>query len=603
MIHGDVRALEIVGKPGKNPLSARILLVEDNEDDAALTQRRLAAVAPSRYQVTWVQSAAEGLQLAQNRVFDVCLVDYRLGESNGLQFINNFRASGAITPCIFLTGGGNAHLDLEAMQVGAVDYLNKNDLSDEVLERSIRYAVERGRCEHALAQAARRDPLTRLHNRASLYERLDAAIERYQRTDRRIAVLAIDLDRFKPINDSIGHHAGDTVLRMVSDRLLQVVRPYDLVARVGGDEFVIVIDEFLDPSEASRESTVRDAAEEMDWLASLADRVFAKVSAPIRIEDQTVAVTASVGIACCPDDSVDVDGLLKAADRAMYRAKHQRLRTAFYDAEIDGNASAAQRAPQRQVAGGFLDLAFQPQVELKTGRIRACEALLRWTTSSGRKLTPAECLPVFRRQGILGLVGDSLRERAAAQAHAWRQRGLAAGSIAVNVSASELCEPALASTVEQLLDRYAISLEIELTESELVHDDLRARSALARLRALGVRIVIDDFGAGFFSLQRLRAIPFDVLKIDRMFIANVAYSSHDRAIIEAMVALTDRLGVKLVAEGIESDEQRRVLIDLGVQYGQGFMLCNPLAAHDFEEWYFDHQESKLAPAASISQAG
>ena len=500
----------------------RILLVEDNEDDAVATQHRLASIAIGSYQIDWAKSVEEGLKLAMKKPFDACLVDYRLGDSDGLRFIAGLRASGSAVPCVFLTGTGSSELDLEAMRLGAVDYLDKDALSTEVLERSVRYAIERGRCERALTLAARRDPLTQLHNRTSLYERLESSVERYQRTDRPVAILAIDLDRFKAINDSLGHHAGDIVIRTTAERLTQVVRPYDLVARVGGDEFVIVIDEFPDSVVSTDASSI--SADAMDWLASLADRVFSRVGAPIRVDAETVSVTPSIGIASCPKDSVQAEGLLKAADRAMYRAKRERCRTSFYDSTVDERDSEKRRpATLQQIGGGFLDLAFQPQIELGTGRVRGVEALLRWTTSSGKKLPPAECIPVFRRQGILQQVGDGVRERAAAQSHAWQQSGLATGRLAVNVSATELCEPSLPAKVEELLEQYDVKLELELTETELIHDDLRARSALARLRALGVRIAIDDFGSGFSSLQRVRMIPFDVLKIDRVFIANLEF--------------------------------------------------------------------------------
>ncbi|MEO1335015.1 MAG: diguanylate cyclase, partial [Myxococcota bacterium] len=467
------------------------------------------------YDVEHVSTVSDGLNIASKTVFDACVVDYHLGDDDGLNFIARLRARDNRTPCVILTGDGNPTVDIEAMKLGAVDYLHKDDLAQSILERSVRYAIERGRSERALLQAARRDSLTDLHNRTSLYERLETAIERYLRWVSPLEVLFMDLVGFKSINDSLGHHAGDWVLRTVAERLQDTVRPYDLVARVGGDEFVVVIDDFPEATGKDTADTEFDFGERKDWLAGIADRIFSRLGAPIRIDADTVAVGTSIGIAVCPKDGVQAEGLLQAADRAMYRAKRTRSRCAFYEADVDsGDVHTRQRASYREIGGGFLDLAFQPQICLNSESIRGCEALLRWTTSSGKKLTPHECLPVFRRQGILHQVGDGVRERAASQAAAWHRQGLMSGHISVNVSAAELCHPALPGKIEDLLDRYQIQLELELTESELIHDDLRARSALARLRALGVRIAVDDFGSGFSSLQRIRTLPFDVLKVE-----------------------------------------------------------------------------------------
>lgn len=561
--------------------SVKVLLVEDNEGDAVLTRRRLEAVRIAEYELDWARTVEEGLQRTREKSFDACLVDYGLGAGNGLQFISSLRESGIELPCILLTGCGNDDLDIEAMRVGAVDYLNKDELNASVLERSIRYAIERRRSEHALMLAARRDTLTGLHNRASLYERLDTAIERFHRSGRFLSILAIDLNGFKAINDALGHQAGDDLLRVIASRLLETVRPYDVVARIGGDEFIVMVED-LDPSDGTPTSDDRIPAEIMSGLA---DRIMRSIAAPVTIDAETVSVSASIGIATCPDDSVSRQGLLRSADRAMYRSKRGGGGISLFDSDIDGVSTVIpNREGHKEICGGYIDLAFQPQINLLDGRIRGCEALLRWTTSSGRKMTPAECVPMFRQAGTIHEVGECIRERAASQTEAWQQQGMFVGRLAVNLTAAELCHHGLPGRVEELLERYPVSLEIELTESEIVPDDLRARSAIARLRALGVRIAIDDFGSGYSSLQRVRTMPCDVLKIDRSFISNIAYSSQDRAIVESMVRLADGLGAELIAEGVETENQRITLIDLGVRYGQGFGLCNPLLPHQFEEW-------------------
>ena len=561
--------------------SLRVLLIEDNEGDAALTRRHLQSAELASYDVVWVSSAEDGLRLAQTEPFDACLVDYYLAGLDGLHVVAELRNAGCEVPCILLTGSGSPELDMQAMTAGAVDYLNKDDLSKDTLERSVRYAIDRRRSEQALMMAARRDPLTNLHNRTSLFERLETAVERFQRKDRGLAVFVIDLDGFKSINDTWGHHAGDEVLKVTSARLLEMVRAYDLVARVGGDEFVLLIEDLEDALEVESGGKGRV----LRMLDSLGERVLKSVGSPIQVDHETVSVSASIGIAVCPTDGVSPEGLLRSADRAMYRSKRSGGGVAFFDPDLDeANVTPRRDRKEAGIEGGFLDLAFQPQMNLRTGVVRGCEALMRWKTSSGRKMTPAECVPLFRREGIIHEIGECVRERAASQVSVWRGQGIFSGRLAVNLSATELCYPGLPGQVEELLERFPISLELELTETELLPDDLRARSAIARLRGLGVRIAIDDFGSGFSSLQRIRSIPCDAIKIDRTFVRNIAHSSQDRAIVDSLVRLAQRLGADLIAEGIEDEAQLCALADLGVTFGQGFGLCAPVTPADFEDW-------------------
>ncbi len=557
----------------------RILLIEDSEAEAHLAQYNLTKASIRNYRVDWAPSAEEALERIQAESYDVALVDQRLDGITGLEFLAIVQKMDHELPCIVLTGDPDPNTDLKAMELGAVDYLTKDDLTPALLERSIRYAISRADSERRLKRAIRRDALTGVHNRTSLFEQLESSIERYQRTERALALLVLDLNGFKNVNDTMGHQAGDQLLKAVAERIVDAVRPYDGVARIGGDEFVVLVDDLPihDPSGADESSVA-------SMLLDLAKRIQGRIAIPINIQAQSLVISGSIGIAYCPRHGVTAQSLLNAADQAMYRSKRSGGLPVLYDPSIDDTHFFAAKK-SFGMPDGFLELAFQPQVDMTSDVIRGCEALLRWTKANGQTLMPSDCLPAFRRSGTISEVGDSVRELASSQASAWLKEGLALPWISVNLSVAELFHSTLVGKVENLLSRFSVPLEIEVSDKEIFPDDLRARSVLARLRGLGVHIAIDDFGAGASSLQRLRTVACDVLKLDGSFISNIAYSSRDRKIVKSIVDMANDLDIEIIAKGVENDAQRDALVELGIRYGQGFGFCSPMNASAFRDWY------------------
>ena len=328
----------------------RVLLVEDDEADAFLTRRLLESTRTARYAVTWIARVEDALQHAHASPPDACIVDYNLSTNNGLEFLAETRRRGFRFPVIMLTGSTSADLDIEAMRAGAADYLCKEGLTAERLERSIRYGIERKRTEQALMLAARRDPLTGLHNRTSLSERLEVAIARQRRQQSGVTVLAIDLDGFKEVNDTLGHQAGDHLLAVLAKRLTAVVRPYDVVARLGGDEFVIVVEDLSEQESCGPRDDLGGCASSTRVLG-LAQRVFDSILEPVRIDGAPVCVSASIGVARCPAHQVTADLLLRRADKAMYRAKMAgKGGISFFDSETDSgdcDAAECERCPTK----------------------------------------------------------------------------------------------------------------------------------------------------------------------------------------------------------------------------------------------------------------
>ncbi len=566
--------------------AVRVLLVEDDAGDAYLTQRQLESVRTARYEIVWAKTVEEGLDRLADASLDACIVDYCLGASNGLEFIRLARAKRVSVPLIMLTGSASQDIDFEAMQLGVADYLCKTDMSAALLERSIRYAIERKRSEQALVVEARRDPLTGLHNRISLNERLELALQRQSRSDKGLALILIDLDGFKAINDTLGHQAGDELLVILADRLKQTVRPYDLVARLGGDEFVILVED-LDADDTIHEHR---ACGDTNAIQGLANRVFAAICEPACVDGMPINVSASLGIARCPADSTTAEQLLHRADEAMYQAKRSKRRPAtVYDPTICGDQPCISPCSvRRAMLADRFHVAYQPQVDLISGEIRGAEALIRWTLVDGRSVAPGDFIPMCEQSGLIYDVGHWVRRTAVAQSAAWRAQAVMAGPISVNVSAAELSHPDLLPSLEALLEQYPGPIEVELTESAIVADLSQARSVLRRLQKSGIRIAIDDFGTGYSALEHLRELPCDTLKIDRSFVAAIDAPGAGTAIIEAIVALARGIGARLIAEGIETEDQRQRLVDLGVEIGQGFGLCRPLPAETFERWGEGH---------------
>jgi diguanylate cyclase (GGDEF)-like protein/PAS domain S-box-containing protein len=434
---------------------------------------------------------------------------------------------------------------------------------------------DRKRMEAELERLALYDSLTGLPNRALFNDRLDQAISHRARTQA-IAVYFLDVDRFKRINDSLGHPAGDEVLREVAARVQRMLRPEDTVARFGGDEFTVLCESIGGVLEA----------------VGVADRLQREIAQPLRAGGAELRLSASVGIALVePGDEADCSRLVEDADAAMYRAKERGgARTELFDVamrERAVNALSIEQELQRGLERGELRLYYQPLVSLTSGGMVGAEALIRWEHPERGLLCPDAFLPVAEESGLIVQVGAWAVGEACRRLRDWDRRngGSSAFSLAVNLSARELTHPDVVPTVLNAVRRAALDphrLTIEVTESTAMADRDSGFRALRELSSAGVRIAIDDFGTGYSSLDHLREMPADILKIDRSFVAGMAANSPDSALVAAAIAMGRALEMEVVAEGIETSEQVADLRELGCPLGQGFLFARPLPPEEID---------------------
>jgi diguanylate cyclase (GGDEF)-like protein/PAS domain S-box-containing protein len=442
----------------------------------------------------------------------------------------------------------------------------------QLLYSIIHDITERKRAEEMLEHQALHDGLTGLPNRLLLQDRLTQAIRMADRDGRPFALLVIDLDRFKDVNDTLGHLAGDQLLQEVAWRLRQALRASDTVARLGGDEFAVVL-----PDADVAAATLS------------AEKVVEALGASLVLEGHEVAVGASVGIAVYPENGADADTLLRRADIAMYVAKQTRGGYVLYASDQDQSSTERLTlvgALRHAIADDELILYYQPKVDCRSGDVAGVEALVRWQHPQQGLIPPDRFIPLAEQTGLIRQLTRWVLNSAVRQTRAWHDEGLML-SVAVNLSAHDLQDAELPTRVSELLTRWNIDaewLKLELTESALMADPTQALQVLTELCELGVRIAIDDFGTGYSSLGYLKRLPAHELKIDRTFVADMAAQERDHAIVRSTIDLGHNLGLEAVAEGVEDQRTLDLLSGMGCDLAQGFFLSRPLPAERVAEW-------------------
>jgi diguanylate cyclase (GGDEF)-like protein/PAS domain S-box-containing protein len=683
----------------------RVLLVEDDEDDYLIARGLLAEAQRTRFELDWAPSFADGAEAIVSRRHDVYLVDYRLGEHDGLELTRRTRAAGDDTPIIILTGQDDPDVDLMAARLGVDDYLVKGRIDALLLERSIRYALESARAVRALRESEERyalavrgandgvwdwdirsetvyfsprwremmglssdetpgtlddwlelvhsedlpllrqaleahaegatphfehehrvragdglerwllargiavrgtdgkayrmagsmaditdrkraeeqllhdalhDSLTGLPNRALLLDRVERSVSRSgRRPNDRCAVLFLDLDRFKFVNDSLGHATGDRLLVAVAARLQDCVRPGDTVARLGGDEFIVLLD---------------DVAGAIP-VHAVADRVHRALADPFELDGQALFVTASIGIAVSGPGSTPSE-LVRDADIAMYRAKGAGgNRAEVFDRRMHEEVVARMELEAAlRAAGdaGTVRLGYQPIVGIADGKVMGFEALLRMTDAQGGPLSPGDLIPIAEETALIVPLGRSVLRTACAQLAAWRRAGLVTPrtTMAVNVSRRQLTDDAIVDDIVEILEETGLegsALLIEITESAYIAEPETIEVLLSRLRSHGVHSQIDDFGTGYSSLTFLRRCTGAALKIDRSFVADV-FEESGMEIVGAICSLAHTLGMDVVAEGVERTDQLDRLRQLGCDWAQGFLFAPALQPDEVAGW-------------------
>ncbi len=553
--------------------AVKVLLVEDSEDDYILTRDLLAEIDDTRFELDWIRRREDAIAALERDDYDVYLVDYRLGEADGLDVLEAANKLGNSAAVILLTDD-EEEIDREAVRRTGADHLVKNDLVAELLGRSIRYAIERKRTEQRLAGMAQYDELTGLANRALFKEMVLRAMARTKRKEAGVALLFLDLDNFKTINDTLGHNAGDLLLKQVAERLEHTLRETDMIARLGGDEFVVILEGV---------SRVREAA-------LVARRILKAHTKPFVLEGQELFVTTSVGIAIYAGGEQDVDELIKNADMAMYRAKERgRNSYHFHTSEMTEQAlerMALENHLRRGIENNELLVDYQPQIDLHTGKVFGVEALVRWQHPELGLLGPDKFIPVAEDTGLIVRLGDWVLRAACEQVRAWQAAGLPDVRVAVNLSTRQFQDVHLAASIRQALDDTGLDpeyLEIELTEGPLAQDAEHAVHLLTALKDTGVRIAIDDFGTGYSSLSNLKRFPLDALKVDASFVSDID-DPDSAAIVHAIIGLAHTLRLEAIAEGVETRHQLDFLRKAGCEAIQGFLFCRPISGTDCAEW-------------------
>ena len=529
--------------------------------------------------------------LAENLPFAVVFLDVRMPPGkNGIWAAARIRELDPAVEIVICT----AYSDIDPSDVGGIvppeeklSYLQKPFHAHEVRQMTIALA-SKWRAERRIVRLAYFDTLTGLPNREQSRNRLVGAIASAKERDRNLAVLYLDLDNFKRVNDTLGHAAGDELLCLVAKRLRDALRyaddpadtgpsanarPGDL-ARLGGDEFMVLLPKLQDADDAG----------------VMAERLIQALREPITLATATLVVTPSVGIAVYPRDGADAETLLRNADLAMYFAKRKSPGSFAYFAK-PMNAAALHRFTIEDRLRGALErnefsLEYQPQFDVRTGGISGMEALLRWTSDELGSVPPLEFLPVADETGLILSIGEWVLRTACRQAKAWQDEGLPVERMAVNVSGRQFAEPGFSRQVASILRDEGLepsALELEITESVVMADEEWAEKALKELKAIGVLLAIDDFGTGYSNFGRLRHFAVDRLKIDRSFVSSINVCSDDRAIAAAIIAMSRSLRIRVTAEGVESFPQLLFLQEHDCQDAQGFLLSKALPVNDAQQ--------------------
>jgi diguanylate cyclase (GGDEF)-like protein/PAS domain S-box-containing protein len=445
----------------------------------------------------------------------------------------------------------------------------------DIATRIAGIAIERKLAEDRILFMANHDALTGLPNRTLLNDRLSQALLYAQRYDRWVTVLFVDLDNFKFINDSLGHNAGDEFLKTIAKRMVQRVRATDTVVRIGGDEFVIVL---------------FDQPKDVDVISETVQKIQSAIAEPVRLEGHDLRVTSSIGIANYPDDGIDADALLTNADAAMYRAKDVgRDNFQVYTPELNTKVHEKfllQEELRNAVARSEFVLHYQPQLDLRTGRVFAVEALVRWNHPRLGMVPPIKFIPMAEETGLIVPIGDWVLREACRQNKAWQDADLPLMVVSVNVSARQFREKNLVASVAGALKDSGLDakyLELEVTESLIMQDVGLAVATMKDLEGLGVRLSIDDFGTGYSSLSALKTFPVARLKIDKSFIDGLLVNESDRAVANAIISLGQKLNLRVIAEGVETEAQAAFLRDINCDEMQGYLFSKPLPAQGIEE--------------------
>lgn len=572
----------------KNTKSLHLLLIDDDKIDRINTIR---ALKQSDLTVTICEAstADEGLKLARTICFDLILLDYMLPSTTGIAVLRQLRNSETKnTAVVMLSHNDDFELATKCIEAGAQDFITKKEITASRLCRATMHSQERFRIENELRESHERlrqlselDSLTGLANRYFFDTTLKNALALANRHHHKMALVFLDLDKFKDINDTLGHDAGDKLLQEVSLRLSHTVRDEDILCRLGGDEFAILVQNL----------------QHVTTISKLTDRILTALSAPYLLSGQQLIVSASIGVSNYPDCGTDGSQLMKCADVAMYRAKEAgRNQAHFYSKELHQLVQTRvelERDLRHVIERNELIVYYQPQVDSINQALVGVEALVRWQHPVRGLVSPLDFIPLAEEIGMIEEIGLWVFKTTCEQLSAWRKQydpQQLTLSIAINLSASQLNNSDLLNDFKKIIvanNIPASNIELELTETVL-NQTVTAQNLLEQLAALGITLAIDDFGTGYSSLSQLQKYPFKVIKIDKTFIHTIIDDSSDIKFFKAIHSFAKTMGFKVVAEGIETELQSSVCRQLGIERLQGFYFSKPVPAHVFEDLWLKH---------------
>ena len=553
-----------------------IILLADDDPSIRLMIRHV--LEAEEYDIVEAEDGLDAIRAVEKQHPALILLDAVMPGLDGFATCKQIKERGhADIPVIMITGLDDEASVERAYEVGAIDYITK-PIKWAVLKHRVRSIVSRVMAERKVQRLEYRDALTQLPNRLLFVDRLEQALVRAERHRESVALMLVDIDDFKLVNDSFGHEAGDKLIKAVGDLLSKSLRRADTVARLGGDEFAIIIEN----------------VDGEDDAISIADNLTTILKHNVRLDDQETFTSASVGIAMFPDDGMDAGTLLKNADTAMFRAKEQgRKCFQFYKPEMSVNAMERlelENSIRKAIDNNELVVHYQPTIDIHNNEVVGVEALLRWQHPDKGIVCPDDFLPVAIESGLIVAIGEWMIKTVCHQLRVWKEAGMENQSVSINLTTKQFKDQDVVTLFKLAMDEHRIEgaeLNIEVTEKTLLAGEGEIEGILMQLHDMGMTITVDDFGIGFASLTNLKDLPIDVVKIDGAFIAGIPHNEHDVAVVNAIAGLTRGLKMKLLAEGVENEQQLNLLKGLGCQYAQGFYWSKALPADQYEQYYLN----------------
>jgi len=535
------------------------------------------------FELASIPDLKSGLEFCSKHECHLIFLNLMLADSQGLVTLNKVSQHSPGIPKIIICDPSDEHVALQALEVGAQDYLIKNQFDSNLLIRVIRYSIQHRKLAEQISDARKvehqliyHDPVTNLPNRQLFNNHLKQAIAQAKRNGRMVGVLFLDLDGFKRINDTLGHSTGDLLLQNIANRLRASVRESDIVARLGGDEFTVILSETRNLQDAVR----------------VTQKILASFASAIISDGQELFITASVGISLFPTDGNDIETLVKHAEIAMYRAKmHGKNNYQLYNLNMnatDLNRLKLETSLRKALERDELVVHYQPQADLATGCVTGVEALIRWEHQEYGLVPPSKFIPLAEETGLIEPIGEWVLYQACQQNKEWQDDGFPPIRVSVNISARQFRTKNLTKMVSKALDKIGLQPEhlgLEITESNAMHDVDHTIRMLNLLKEMGIQISVDDFGTGYSSLSYLKRFPIDMLKIDQSFMNNICTDNDAAAIASAIVALGHSLNLQVLAEGVESKDQLLFLKSLGCDEIQGYHFSKPLPASELKNLF------------------